>query len=72
MDAKIKRVQHNPAKFDDDGFIEKEPSATVTLDVPLDSVAQHDAIAALQRLLSTEWVTAEIHEKQLKMDVSGK
>ena len=69
MDATIKRVQHNPAKFDDDGLIEKEPSATVTLDVPLDSVAQHDAIAELQQLLSTEWVTAEINEKQLKMNV---
>ena len=70
MDAKIKRVQHNPAKFDDDGFVEKEPSATVTLDVPLDSKTQHAAIAALQQLLSTEWVTAEINEKQLKMNVS--
>lgn len=69
MDAKIKRVQHNPAKFDDDGLIDKEPSATITLDVPLDSDAQHDAIAALQRLLSTEWVIAEITEKQLKMKV---
>ena len=72
MDAKIKRVQHNPAKFDDDGLIEKEPSATVTLDVPLDSKTQHDAIAELQQLLSTEWVTAEIHEKQLKMNVPEK
>lgn len=72
MDAKIKRVQHNPAKFDEDGFIDKEPSATVTLDVPLDSEAQHDAIAALQRLLSTEWVIAEISEKQLKVGVPEK
>ena len=72
MDAKIKRVQHNPAKFDDDGFVEKHPSATVTLDVPLDSSVQHDAIAELQQLLSTEWVTAEITEKQLKMEVPEK
>ena len=63
MDARLKKVTITPAKFDDEGAIKADEFATVTVEVPMDSVGQRQAIMALCELLDSEWVIAEIEGK---------
>ena len=37
MDAKLKKIQITPVKFNKDGDVQKEEFATLTFEVPLDS-----------------------------------
>ena len=69
MDAKLKKISITPAKFDDEGEIKSEEFATLTLDVPMDSTAQREAIVELMGLLDQEWVTADVqqHLQRMKM-----
>ena len=60
MDAHIKKIAITPAKFDENGDIKSHEFATLTLDVPMDSVAQHNAIIELMGVLDQEWVKANI------------
>ena len=69
MDALIKKIQVVPKKLDNEGT-EKEPeNATITLDVPIDTIAQKDCIKALLDILSNEWVMVEITEKQTTLNL---
>ena len=54
MDAQLKKITVTPAKFDEDGAIKSSEFATLTLDVPLDSTAQREAIVELMTLLDNE------------------
>ena len=68
MDAKLRKIQIVPAKFDDEGEIKSEEFATLTLDVPMDSTAQRQAIIELMTLLDKQWVKADIQsDRQLDM-----
>ena len=69
MDAKLRKMAITPAKFDDEGEIKSEEFATLTLDVPMDSQEQRQAIVKLFELLDQEWVTADVaeHLKRMKM-----
>ena len=67
MDAKLKKISITPAKFDDEGEIKSEEFATLTLDVPMDSVGQRNAIMELMGLLDQEWVTAEVQARLQRM-----
>ena len=63
MDAKLKKIQITPMKFDKDGDVQKEEFATITIEVPMDSVGQREAIVAVLQLLSREWVVLSVEGK---------
>ncbi len=60
MDAKLKKIQITPMKFDKEGEVQKEEFATLTIEVPMDSVGQRAAIMNLCELLNQEWVVVDI------------
>lgn len=63
MDAKLKKIQITPIKFDKEGEPQREEFATLTLEVPMDSTGQRAGIIELCELLDQEWVTLEIRGK---------
>ncbi len=63
MDAKLKKIQITPMKFDKDGDVQKEEFATLTIEVPMDSAGQREAIVAMLQLLSREWVVLSVEGK---------
>lgn len=63
MDAKLKKIQITPMKFDNDGDVQKEEFATLTVEVPMDSAGQRDAIVSVLQLLSREWVVIHVEGK---------
>lgn len=63
MDAKLKKIQITPMKFDKDGDVQKEEFATLTIEVPMDSAGQREAIVAMLQLLSREWVILTVEGK---------
>ena len=71
MDAQLKKITVTPAKFDENGDIKSSECATLTLDVPLDSASQREAIVALMALLDNEWVETDIQSLQQRMKVSA-
>lgn len=71
MDAQLKKIAITPAKFDEDGAIKSVEFATLTLDVPLDSKTQREAIVELMTLLDNEWVKTEIQSLQQRMKMAG-
>lgn len=66
MDAKLKKIQITPMKFDKDGDVDKEEFATLTIEVPMDSAGQRDAIMAMLALLSREWIQVFVEGKKSK------
>ena len=64
MDAKLKKIQITPMKFDKDGDVQKEEFATLTIEVPMDSAGQRDAIMELLGLLNREWVQVVVEGKK--------
>ena len=60
MDAKLKKIQITPMKFDKDGDPQREEFATIVLEVPMDATGQRAAIIELCELLDQEWVVAKI------------
>ena len=60
MDARLKKIQITPVKFDKEGDIKDPEFATLTLEVPMDSTGQRAAIIELCELLDQEWVVAKI------------
>ena len=60
MDAKLKKIQITPVKFNKDGDVQKEEFATLTFEVPLDSLTQRQEIMTLFETLSREWVKVEV------------
>ena len=63
MDAKLKKIQITPVKFDKEGDIKAGEFATVTLEIPMDSTGQRAGVIELCELLDQEWVTLEIGGK---------
>ena len=63
MDTHIKKITITPAKFDENGDIRSHEFATLTLDVPMDSTEQRQAIVELMGLLDQEWVTAKVQAR---------
>jgi hypothetical protein len=54
MDAKLKKIQITPMKFDKEGEIQKEEFATLTIEVPMDSTSQRAAVINLCLPAATE------------------
>ena len=63
MDAKLKKIQITPVKFDKEGDMKDSEFATLTLEVPMDSTGQRADVIALCELLDQEWVKLEIGGK---------
>ena len=64
MDAKLKKIQITPVKFDKEGAMQREEFATVTLEIPMDSTGQRAGVIELCELLDQEWVGLTIEGKQ--------
>lgn len=64
MDAKLKKIQITPMKFDKDGDVQKEEFATLTIEVPMDSAGQREAIVELLALLNREWIQVFVEGKK--------
>ena len=47
MDAQIRRIVITPTKFDENSDIKSEEFATLTIDIPLDSIEQREALTEL-------------------------
>ena len=70
MDAKLKKIQITPVKFNKDGDVQKEEFATLTFEVPLDSLTQRQEIMSLFETLSREWVRVEVEGESIPTDES--
>ncbi len=70
MDAKLKKIQITPVKFNKDGDVQKEEFATLTFEVPLDSLTQRQEIMSLFETLSREWVRIEVEGESIPADES--
>ena len=60
MDAKLKKIQIIPVKFNKDGDVQKEEFATLTFEVPLDSLTQRQEVMTLFESLNREWMRIEV------------
>ncbi|MDE0466296.1 MAG: hypothetical protein OYL97_04510 [Candidatus Poribacteria bacterium] len=63
MDARLKKIQITPMKFDKQGEIQREEFATLTIEVPMDSTGQRAAVMNLCELLDQEWIVVEVEGK---------
>ena len=63
MDARLRKIQITPMKFDKQGEIQREEFATLTIEVPMDSTGQRAAIMNLCELLDQEWIVVEVEGK---------
>ena len=63
MDARLKKIQITPMKFDKEGEIQKEEFATLTIEVPMDSTSQRAAVINLCELLDQEWIVVNVEGK---------
>ena len=68
MDAKLKKIQITPVKFNKEGDVQKEEFATLTFEVPLDSLTQRQEVMALFETLSREWVRIEVEGESIPTD----
>lgn len=67
MDAKLKKIQIDPVKLNADGEIQRSEMATITLEVPLDTISQKEEIVDLLDVLSKEWVKVSITSQQIPL-----
>ncbi len=65
MDAKLKKIQITPVKFNKEGDVQKEEFATLTFEVPLDSLTQRQEVMSLFETLSREWVRIEVEGESI-------
>ena len=65
MDAKLKKIQITPVKFNKEGDVQKEEFATLTFEVPLDSLTQRQDVISLFETLSREWVRIEVEGESI-------
>ena len=63
MEARLKKIQITPMKFDKEGEMQREEFATLTIEVPMDNTAQRAAIIELCELLDQEWVVVNVEGK---------
>ena len=70
MDAKLKKIQITPVKFNKDGEVQKEEFATLTFEVPLDSLTQRQEVMSLFEALSREWMRIEVEGESIPADES--
>ncbi len=70
MRAQIKKIQSVAAKFNKHCEVEEEPYARLTIDVPLDTTEQKQAVVDLMGLLRDELVSVGVEPYQLQFERS--
>ena len=65
MDAKLKKIQITPTKYDKDGAIQKEEYATLTFEAPVDTPRQRDDLMKILDYLGHEWVRVQVSDKPI-------
>ena len=65
MDAKLKKIQITPTKYDKDGAIQKEEFATLTFEAPVDTPRQRDSLMKILDYLGHEWVRVQVSDKPI-------
>jgi len=65
MDAKLKKIQIAPTKYDKDGAIQKEEFATLTFEAPVDTPRQRDNLMKILDYLGHEWVRVQVSDKPI-------
>ena len=65
MDAKLKKIQITPTKYDKDGAIQKEEYATLTFESPVDTPRQRDDLMKILDYLGHEWVRVQVSDKPI-------
>ena len=65
MDAKLKKIQSTPTKYDKDGAIQKEEFATLTFEAPVDTPRQRDNLMKILDYLGHEWVRVQVSDKPI-------
>ena len=63
MNAKLKKIQITPTKFDKDNNVQKEEFATLMIEVPMGSAEQYESIVKSLALLNREWVQVTMEGK---------
>ncbi|MCH8291738.1 hypothetical protein IH992_11640 [Candidatus Poribacteria bacterium] len=71
MDAKLKKIQIIPMKFNKEGDVQKEEFATLTFEIPLDGLSQKEEVMELFDLLSREWVKVQVEGKPVPLGEGG-
>ena len=64
MEAIFKKLQLTPIKFNKDGDLQKSEFATLTVEIPMDSAGQREAVRDLLDLLSKEDIYVQIHRNK--------
>lgn len=61
MDARLQKIQITPVKFDKEGAITKEEFATLTVEIPMDSDSQREAVIELLSLLNRDFIYVDVN-----------
>ena len=72
MIGQIKGFKVTPTKYDDDGVIDKDRFATVTVEVSMDCKENIDGIAALLDVCDSEYVEVNLDTYQQKIPSLGR
>ena len=71
LDASIKKIDTAPIKLDKDGDVAKEPTGSITLEIPLDTAgARESYIQIFRSLLREEFTKVQLTSSQLVLDES--
>ena len=68
MDAMFKKLQVTPAKYGKEGGIERQEFATLTVEIPMDSAQQTEAVKELLPLLSHEYIHVDVYNVRKPAD----
>ena len=61
MEAKMKDIKITPIKYDKNGDITKEEFATLSVEIPMHSGSQRQAVIDLLSLLSREFIHVDVY-----------
>lgn len=64
MEAQVKRIQWEPATYDNEGDVKAPEHAKILLVIPTDHAEAFNAVVELQRMLRHEWLDVQIQPKQ--------
>ena len=71
MDAKFKKLQITPAKYSKEQDIEKQEFATLTVEIPMDTLTQTEAVKELLILLGLEFIHVDVYNVRKPADTTN-
>ena len=71
MDAKFKKLQITPTKYGKEGGIERQEFATLTVEIPMDSAQQTEAVKELLILLGLEFIHVDVYNVRKPADTTN-